>query len=125
MTLFTPVRLFLNTVRFKRNTTEGGYIKGSQNTYDKSKALDLHLLRTFIINTQPKAWKRFCQIYGDSNADAQLYNCNNRNTVKRQHHVYAVCVFRAVSKLPRTSQDICIVLFYMPTRSFTSGLTIP
>lgn len=51
---------------------EGGYIKGSQATYDKSKAIDLHLLRTFIANTQPKAWERFCKIYG-ADSDKQLY----------------------------------------------------
>lgn len=51
---------------------EGGYIKGSMATYDKSKAIDLHLLKNFIINTQPKAWERFCKLYG-ADADKQLY----------------------------------------------------
>ncbi|MCH5151550.1 MAG: type I restriction endonuclease subunit R [Clostridiales bacterium] len=50
----------------------GGYIKGSMATYDKSKAIDLLLLKTFIANTQKKAWERFCNLYGD-NADKQLY----------------------------------------------------
>lgn len=92
-------------------TTEGGYIKGSQNTYDKSKALDLHLLRTFIINTQPKAWKRFCQIYGDSNADAQLYKRFNdsvnenglihvlRKGIKDRGVELKVCYFRPSSDI--------------------------
>ena len=51
---------------------EGGYIKGSMATYDKSKAIDFLLLKTFIENTQPKAWERFCKIYG-AEADKQLY----------------------------------------------------
>lgn len=51
---------------------EGGYIKGSMANYDKSKAIDLLLLKNFIINTQPKAWERFCNLYG-ANADKQLY----------------------------------------------------
>ena len=51
---------------------EGGYIKGSMATYDKSKAIDMLLLKTFIENTQAKAWERFCKIYG-ADADKQLY----------------------------------------------------
>lgn len=51
---------------------EGGYVKGSMATYDKSKAIDLLLLKTFIHNTQPKAWDRFCKVYG-AEADKQLY----------------------------------------------------
>ncbi|MDE7433171.1 MAG: DEAD/DEAH box helicase family protein [Lachnospiraceae bacterium] len=51
---------------------EGGYIKGSMATYDKSNAIDLLLLKTFIHNTQPKAWDRFCKVYG-AEADKQLY----------------------------------------------------
>ena len=51
---------------------EGGYIKGSMATYDKVKAIDLLLLKTFIANTQPKEWERFCKMYGDG-ADKQLY----------------------------------------------------
>lgn len=51
---------------------EGGYVKGSMTTYDKSKAIDFLLLKTFIENTQPKAWERFCRVYG-AEADKQLY----------------------------------------------------
>ena len=51
---------------------EGGHIKGSMANYDKSKAIDLLLLKNFIINTQPKTWERFCNLYG-ANADKQLY----------------------------------------------------
>ncbi len=51
---------------------EGGYIKGSMTTYDKSRAIDFLLLKTFIENTQPKAWERFCRVYG-AEADKQLY----------------------------------------------------
>lgn len=52
--------------------SEGGYIKGSMANYDKVKAIDLHLLKTFIFNTQQKAWERFEKLYGDE-ADKQLY----------------------------------------------------
>ena len=52
--------------------SEGGYIKGSMATYDKAKAVDLHLLKTFIFNTQQKAWERFQKLYGED-ADKQLY----------------------------------------------------
>lgn len=51
---------------------EGGYIKGSMATYDKVKAIDLLLLKTFIAKTQPKEWERFCKLYGDG-AEKQLY----------------------------------------------------
>ena len=39
--------------------TEGGYIKGTQETYDKSRAIDMPVLIKFIENTQPKKWKRY------------------------------------------------------------------
>ena len=52
--------------------SEGGYIKGGQATYDKSRAIDMLLLTTFIENTQPKSWERYRKIYGES-AQSQLY----------------------------------------------------
>lgn len=53
-------------------SSEGGYIKGGQATYDKGKAIDLLLLKTFIQNTQPKAWERYERIYG-TDSERQLY----------------------------------------------------
>lgn len=51
---------------------EGGYIKGDQNTYDKKRAIDMHILLQFIQSTQPKVWQRYLNLYGDKSAD-QLY----------------------------------------------------
>lgn len=62
--------------------SEGGYIKGNQATYDKDKAVDLLLMRTFIANTQPKAWERFCKIYGED-TDKQLYKRFNEEVEAR------------------------------------------
>lgn len=62
--------------------TECGYIKGNQATYDKDKAVDLLLMRTFIANTQPKAWERFCKIYGED-TDKQLYKRFNEEVEAR------------------------------------------
>lgn len=53
--------------------TEGGYIKGTQETYDKARAIDMVTLVHFIEHTQPKKWKRYQTIYGDK-AERQLYN---------------------------------------------------
>ena len=52
--------------------TEGGYVKGSMDTFDKTKALDMSDLLTFIQATQPKFWQRFVNNYGDG-AEKQLY----------------------------------------------------
>ena len=49
----------------------GGYVKGNQATYDKSRAIDMAVLMTFILNTQPKVWQRFVNNYGDG-AEKQL-----------------------------------------------------
>ena len=38
--------------------TEGGYIKGNQDTYDKDRAIDMPVLISFIEKTQPKQWMR-------------------------------------------------------------------
>lgn len=50
----------------------GGYIKGNQATYDKSRAIDMPVLMSFILKTQPKVWQRFVNNYGDG-AEKQLY----------------------------------------------------
>lgn len=52
--------------------TEGGYIKGNQDTYDKERAIDMPVLISFIEKTQPKQWKRYVTKYGDK-AERQLY----------------------------------------------------
>lgn len=52
--------------------TEGGYIKGNQDTYDKDRAIDMPVLISFIEKTQPKQWKRYVTKYGDK-AAKQLY----------------------------------------------------
>lgn len=52
--------------------TEGGYIKGNQDTYDKERAIDMPVLISFIEKTQPKQWKRYVTKYGDK-AEKQLY----------------------------------------------------
>lgn len=51
---------------------EGGYVKGTQATYDKARALDMPALLSFIEKTQAKAWARFCKVYGNA-AEEQLY----------------------------------------------------
>ena len=50
----------------------GGYVKGNQATYDKSRAIDMPVLISFILKTQPKVWQRFVNNYGDG-AEKQLY----------------------------------------------------
>lgn len=52
--------------------TEGGYVKGNQDTYDKEWAIDMPVLISFIEKTQPKQWKRYVTKYGDK-AERQLY----------------------------------------------------
>lgn len=52
--------------------TEGGYIKGNLDTYDKERAIDMPVLISFIEKTQPKQWKRYVTKYGDK-AERQLY----------------------------------------------------
>ncbi len=52
--------------------SDGGYVKGNQTFYDKSRAIDLTQLLAFIRNTQSKAWDRYSKIYGAS-AENQLY----------------------------------------------------
>jgi|SRR5680860_13770 len=45
-------------------TTEGGYIKGGVNSFDKEFALESHTLLAFIKDTQPKEWDKYQTIYG-------------------------------------------------------------
>ena len=50
--------------------TEGGYIKGGANSFDKDLALETHTLLTFIRNTQPKEWEKYETIYGSGSDKA-------------------------------------------------------
>ena len=54
-------------------TTEGGYVKGSQTTYDKERALDLKTLIKFLRMTQTKKWELYEKKYGAQTED-RLYN---------------------------------------------------
>lgn len=56
----------------------GGYVKGTQATYDKARALDMAVLMAFLEKTQAKAWARFCKVYGNS-AETQLYKTFQNN----------------------------------------------
>ncbi len=56
----------------------GGYKKGNQHTYDKTKAIDMPVLLSFIEKTQPKTWQRYKNVYGDK-AEKQLYNIFQQN----------------------------------------------
>lgn len=55
-----------------------GYVKGNQDTYDKSRAIDMPVLISFIQATQPKMWQRYVNVYGEK-AEKQLYNIFQQN----------------------------------------------
>lgn len=55
-----------------------GYVKGNQDTYDKSKAIDMPVLISFIKATQPKMWQRYENTYGEK-AEKQLYSIFQQN----------------------------------------------
>lgn len=55
-----------------------GYVKGNQDTYDKSRAIDMPVLISFIQTTQPKMWQRYVNIYGEK-AEKQLYSIFQQN----------------------------------------------
>lgn len=61
--------------------TEGGYAKGTQETYDKKRAIDMATLIRFIETTQPKQWSRYVNIYGEKVAD-QLYKVFQADVAK-------------------------------------------
>ena len=52
--------------------TEGGYTKGSQGNYDKTRAIDMDQLLNFVQETQEKEWNRYVRNYGDE-APRKLY----------------------------------------------------
>ena len=54
-------------------TTEGGYTKGNQATYDKERAIDLKTLVKFLRLTQEKKWVLYEKKYG-AQVEERLYN---------------------------------------------------
>ena len=65
-----------------------GYVKGNQDTYDKSKAIDMPVLISFIQATQPKMWQRYVNVYGEK-AEKQLYTIFQQN-VEQNGLVYVL-----------------------------------
>lgn len=57
---------------------KGGYVKGNQDTYDKTRAIDMPVLISFIEATQPKVWQRYKNVYGDK-SERQLYQIFQQN----------------------------------------------
>lgn len=57
---------------------EGGYVKGNQDTYDKTRAIDMPVLISFIEATQPKVWQRYKNVYGEK-SERQLYQIFQQN----------------------------------------------
>lgn len=55
-----------------------GYIKGNQETYDKTKAIDMPVLISFFQATQPKMWQKYQNVYGEK-AEKQLYSIFQQN----------------------------------------------
>ena len=117
---------------------EGGYTKGCMAAYDKSKAIDLQTLKSFVAGTQPKEWERFCKVYG-ADADGQLYKRFDetvrekglvhvlRNGIKDRGIALKVCYFAPPSSL---NEDLlrkydgniltCTRQFYYSTRNNNS-----
>ena len=62
-------------------TTEGGYTKGNQKTYDKERAIDMKTLIEFIALTQPKQWDRYVRKYGEK-AESRLYQVFQEHVVR-------------------------------------------
>ena len=61
--------------------SEGGYVKGSMETYDKKRAIDMPVLISFIEATQPKQWAKYKNLYGEQ-AEAQLYKMFQNNVAQ-------------------------------------------
>lgn len=59
-------------------SSEGGYIKGSLNTYNREKAIDMDKLVIFLSNSQPKEWARQVKRDG-TDAQTRLYRCLQTN----------------------------------------------
>lgn len=55
---------FENDIEFSL-CTNGGYVKGNPEKFDRVLGLDTETLLTFIKTTQPKEWKKYNSIYGD------------------------------------------------------------
>ena len=54
-------------------TTQGGYTKGNQATYDKERAIDLKTMVKFLRLTQTKKWELYEKKYG-AQTEERLYN---------------------------------------------------
>lgn len=51
---------------------QGGYVKGTMETYNAEKSVDMDTLIEFIKKSQPKQWERYIRNYGED-AESKLY----------------------------------------------------
>ena len=58
--------------------SKGGYVKGTMDTFDQKRAIDMPVLVKFIERTQPKMWQRYQGVYG-AKAEDQLYKIFQSN----------------------------------------------
>ena len=72
----TKEKIFENDI--ESHLLLNGYVKGNQDTYDKTKAIDMPVLISFIQATQPKVWQRYVNLYGDK-VEKQLYTIFQQN----------------------------------------------
>lgn len=76
-------------------TTEGGYTKGNQKTYDKERAIDLKTLIRFLQLTQEKKWVLYEKKYG-AQTETRLYNVlqdkiHERNLINDDNSRIIIC----------------------------------
>ena len=89
---------------------EGGYTKGTMETYDKTKAIDFPTLIKFIAASQPTEWKAYQKTYSQD-PSTQLYTRLSeeisekglihvlRNGISDRGHRLKICYFKPESNL--------------------------
>ncbi|EHQ34733.1 type I restriction endonuclease subunit R [Methanoplanus limicola] len=89
--------------------TDGGYVRGNPEQFNRTLALDTETLLTFIKTTQPKEWKKYTSIYGSESEKAFLERFTRETArtgiirVLRQGINDRGCRFRVIYRKPETA----------------------
>lgn len=97
--------------------TSGGYIKGNPNDFDRVSALDKGTLLSFIKETQPKKWERYCTVYGASAEDSFIKRFSKevkdkgliqvlRHGFKDRGILFKVCFFKPETSINEDTMQL-------------------
>ena len=98
--------------------SHGGYIKGTQDTYDREKAISVSTLIAYLEETQANEWRKYKSVYPDKTAEHLVKRLNEQIGTNGLVHVLRNGIvdrgvrLKVASFRPETSLNATVVRDY-------------